>query len=106
MNWKFNPKTGQMEPQKKPAIDNAVSHVQAFTPEWVNVRTLREGLKVCYDGRLYYLAVCFNGKWRILGTIRNMNEIQMAARGPLTVFHDQWLRGIPTDNPKAKEKIN
>lgn len=101
MKYKFNPKTGQMDavqPMYK-QIEKAVAPQRTSAPKWESVRTLRENIKLCFDGRHYHVAVCFKGQWRDIGVVTDINAIMSAARGPLVEFHTAWLRGIPIDNP-------
>ena len=101
MNWKFNPKTGIMEPNDTPQkeIERALVPVQGRIPEWHGMRTVRDGVKILHTSQ-FYLAISFQGKWRLLGIIKNMPAIEKHLRGPLVNFHDAWLRGTPIDEPK------
>lgn len=100
MNWKMNPKTGRMEQVVPPAkeIEKALIPVRE-EPKWLGMRTIRDGVKIINNSQ-FYLAISFQGKWRLLGLITNMPVIEKHLRGPLVNFHDAWLRGLPIDNPK------
>ena len=104
MQWKFNPKTGRMEPKESAAKQISKSIIKTPQKEliWVSVRTIRDGLKLCFDGNYYYAAVRFNGQWRIIGAVTNMNAFMQSARGPLVDFHNAWLAGNPISEPKNK----
>lgn len=100
MNWKLNPKTGRMEPTISPSkeIEKALIPVRE-EPKWFGMRTIRDGVKIINNNQ-FYLAISFQGKWRLLGLITNMPVIEKHLRGPLVNFHGAWLRGLPIDNPK------
>ena len=100
MNWKFNPKTGRMEPTISPSkeIERAVIPMRE-EPKWSGLNTVRENMKILY-GEYYYLAVSFQGKWRLLGVINNMGIVRKYLNGPLVNFHDAWLKGLPINEPK------
>jgi hypothetical protein len=68
-------------------------------PKWFGMRTVRDGVKIINNNQ-FYLAISFQGKWRLLGLITNMPVIEKHLRGLLVNFHDAWLRGLPIDNPK------
>lgn len=100
MNWKMNPKTGRMEQVVSPAkeIEKALIPLRE-EPIWFGMRTIRDGVKIIHN-RQFYLAISFQGKWRLLGLITNMPVIEKYLRGPLVNFHDAWLRGLPINDPK------
>ena len=100
MNWKLNPRTGQMEPTISPSkeIEKALIPLRE-EPKWLGMRTIRDGVKIMYNNQ-FYLAISFQGKWRLLGLITNMPVIEKYLRGPLVNFHDAWLRGLPINDPK------
>ena len=100
MNWKVNPRTGQMEPKISPSAEIQKKIIPVPPIEkWISMRTVREGVKICYN-KNYYLAMCFNGQWRLLGIIADMPTIEKYLRGPLVNFHDAWLRGHKIDEPE------
>ncbi|MBQ2175588.1 MAG: hypothetical protein II453_11175 [Alphaproteobacteria bacterium] len=101
MKWKLTPKTGHIVPTLSAAkeISKALAPVGQIPNEWVTIETLRENAKICINYHSY-LAIKFNGKWRLLGIITNMQTIRKYLREPLVNFHDTWLRGLPIDNPK------
>lgn len=101
MNWKLNPRTGMMEQTISTAkeISKALAPVGQIPNTWMAIKTIRENAKICVN-RHSYLAISFQGKWRLLGLITNMPVIEKYLRGPLVNFHDAWLRGLPIDNPK------
>lgn len=109
MNWKMNPKTGRMEQVVSPAkeIEKALIPLRdekaliplRDEPKWHGMRIVRDGVKILYTDQ-YYLAVSFNGKWRLLGLIANMPVIEKYLRAPLVNFHDAWLKGVSIDEPK------
>lgn len=103
MNWKLNPRTGQMEPKITPQqeISKALAPIGQIPTEWIGIKTLREGVKICLNKHTY-LAMSFNHQWRLLGIITNMSTIEKHLRGPLVNFHDAWLRGKQIDEPKYK----
>lgn len=105
MNWKLNPRTGQMEPHTNPQRDIANSLVpipiKDKLNDWLGILNVKPNVKIVYRTN-QYLAIAFNGKWRLLGIITNMNAIQRHLQGPLVNFHDAWLNGIPIDEPKLK----
>jgi hypothetical protein len=63
------------------------------------MRIVRDGVKILYTNQ-FYLAISFQGKWRLLGLITNMPVIEKHLRGPLVNFHDAWLRGLSINEPK------
>ena len=100
MNWKMNPKTGRMEQVVSPAkeIEKALIPLRE-EPKWHGMRIVRDGVKILYTNQ-FYLALSFQGKWRLLGLITNMPVIEKHLRGPLVNFHDAWLRGLSINEPK------
>ena len=90
-----------MEPHETPQkeIERALVPIQGRIPEWHGMRTVRDGVKILYTSQ-FYLAISFQGKWRLLGIITNMPVIEKHLRGSLVNFHDAWLRGTPINEPK------
>ena len=100
MNWKMNPRTGHMEPTISPSkeIEKALIPVRE-EPKWFGMRTARDGVKIINNSQ-FYLAISFQGKWRLLGLINNMGVIEKHLREPLVNFHNAWLKGLPINEPK------
>ena len=101
MNWKMNPKTGQMEPQVSPAkeIAKALAPMGQIPTTWMAIETLRADAKICVNQHCY-LAIKMKNEWRLLGIITNMSTIKKYLRGPLVDFYDAWLRGKPINKPE------
>lgn len=104
MKYKFNSRTGQMEPviSEDEKIANAVrvdDRINRLT-KWEHVNLLRQDLAICMlDGRKY-LCVRLNGKWKCCGHIIDNYTINSASYGALIDFHRAWLRGKDIINPK------
>ena len=73
MNWKLNPKTGCMEQVVSPAkeIEKALAPIGDI-PEWSGIHYVKKNAIILYN-RDAYLAIAFNGQWRLLGIITNMH---------------------------------
>ena len=101
MNWKLNPRTGMMEPTISTAkeISKALAPVGQIPDAWMAIETIRENAKICVNYHSY-LAMKFNGKWRLLGIITNMQTIRKHLSGSLVEFHDAWLRGKDINKPE------
>ena len=100
MNWKMNPRTGHMEPTISPSkeIEKALIPVRE-EPKWFGMITVRDGVKIINNNQ-FYLAISFQGKWRLLGVINNMGIVRKYLNGPLVNFHNAWLKGLPINEPK------
>lgn len=102
MKWELDNRTGIMIPKKEDPskeISKAILPDHNAKRNWIGMRTVRDDVKICYDTN-YYLAIRFNGQWRMLGIITNMSVIQRHLSGALANFHDAWLKGQPIDEPK------
>ena len=101
MNWKMNPRTGMMEPKISPTkeIAKSLAPMGQIPNAWIAIETPREDAKICINHHSY-LAIKFNGKWRLLGIITNMQTIRKYLREPLVNFHDAWLRGKDIIKPE------
>ena len=100
MKWKLNPKTGCMEQVVSPAkeIEKALAPIGDI-PEWSGIHHVKKNAIILYN-RDAYLAIAFNGQWRLLGIITNMHTIEKYLRRPLVDFHNAWLRGTPINKPE------
>ena len=97
----MNPRTGMMEPKISPTkeIAKSLAPMGQIPNAWIAIETPREDAKICINYHSY-LAIKFNGKWRLLGIITNMQTIRKYLREPLVNFHDAWLRGKDINKPE------
>lgn len=103
MKFKFNPRTGQMEPAKDPRrdIQDALRRDASIERghRFQDCTVIRDGLAMCNENGNTYCAVRINGQWRCLGRVVNLQAIKKASYGPLADFHLAWQSGVEIADP-------
>lgn len=107
MKYEFNPKTGGMTPKQDPQKDilNAVRHDAAIENGhlFTDYRVIRDGLIMATENGNHYCVVFFNGSWRCIGRVVNLQAIRSASYGPRINFFLAWQSGTPVVKPSSQD---